>query len=469
MNGQSGIDEALSHGRPQDMVEGVKEAVARELERVSSSFEVRTTSYFNHSYVPDLVAWWGQGDDDKREVFLRFDGAQDSVAEDVQTLETSHPLFFSLTPHQREEVSDPVLNALETSPTVLLTDAVGMDALAGAAGQTFEELVSATVVKGGRGFVDEARALEVRSATAEGVAAAVGADRTETLRAILSMRDVLAEPSATRIEKYLQTLWLAGGGAISQYPGDQGGVLDIGSADVLRLVRFLFTQPEVARHDFWKRLGERLDTEALESLISVPYNANLQWLVQTNLTRFEVSQVIVDNKPPRLADVAEPFRWQVVGSLLELEGPGFDMRFTTDGRHFRGRAAEHSLLSISALASRVEGLRVERLTLDEGRIVHTLAAKDDESDAAPSLDEFASSVGADAKVRSVGVRLHGGKDATCFFDRRLTDVDTGMAALGEVGSVAAALLVAIDQEPAFQLAIFLSGLPNDPEDTPGTM
>ena len=155
--GQEAINAALGHSDPRDVVEAVKSAVAKELETVNSRLEVRATEYFNHGHVPDLVAWWGPRDEDRREIFLRFDAASQAMAQDITRLDLERPLFFSLEPRSREDVAPEVLVALESSPHVLLTGSSAVDALSGAPEDSFESLVTTSVVQGGKGLVEHRR------------------------------------------------------------------------------------------------------------------------------------------------------------------------------------------------------------------------------------------------------------------------------------------------------------------------
>lgn len=452
---QAAINAALAHQDPRDVVEAVKQAVAQELEGVSPRLEVRATDYFNHNYVPDLVAWWGPKDEDRREVFLRFDARAEGLVDDIRRLEPERPMFFSLEPRSNDEVGEPVRAALQSSPHVLVTSSPAVDALSGALDGSFEALVTTAVVQGGRGLVDLDVATAVRRSGADGVSAAVATDSARTLEAVKTVRRVLSDEPAVRVEKYLQTLWLAGGGALESYPGDQGLALDIGIDDIGSLLKFLFRQPAVTDLAFWQRLGERVDLDTLAGLGSIEPAPNLQALIQSNLERFQVSFASADPQEPRMAWTQQPFNWLITGGLLSLEGPEFLASFTTDGRSFRGRKAEHPLLAIEAVRGRAAGLRVEGLGLDHENLVITVETKDHEGRSDPSVfDDLASAIGRSPRVRSLHVRA-GGRSMICHFDRRVVDVDDGRAQLPDVAVVAASVLTQLDPTVREELAEFL--------------
>lgn len=454
-SGQNAIDIALAHDDPRDVVEAVKMAVATELQGLSARFEVRRTEYFNHGYVPDLVAWWGPRDEDCREVFLRFDAAAESLAEDVQRLEDERPMFFSLQPRSRGEITGGVKAALELSPHVLITTSPAIEELVGAPGESFEELVTTAIVQGGRGVVDQALATAVRRTGAEGVSAAATTDLAKTSEAVSTLREVLWDEPALRVEKYLQTLWVAGGGVLDDFPGHQGLVLALSSEDIVSMLRFLFKQPAVSDVAFWQRLGERVDLDVLSELRSIEPTANLQSLLNSNLERFQVSFAAADTHEPRMALSAEPFNWLIANGLLHLDGPEFLLQFTADGRAFRGRKPDQALLAVEAVRRRAGGFRVEGLGLDDENLVITVEAKGhDDSSASTLFDDLASAIGSSPGVRSLHIR-YGGHSMICHFDRRIVDVEDGRASLSDVGLVAATVLTPIDHAVRNQLAVFL--------------
>lgn len=454
-SGQDAIDVALAHDDPRDVIEAVKMAVAEEIQGLSPRFEVRQTEYFNHGYVPDLVAWWGPRDEDRRDVFLRFDAAAEGLAEDVKRLEDERPMFFSLHPRTRDEIGSGVMTALESSPHVLVTTSPAIDELSGAPKESFEELVTSAVIQGGRGVVDRDLATAVRKSGAEAVTAATTTDRARTSEAVSTLREVLSDEPALRVEKYLQTLWVAGGGILDEFPGNQGLMLDLSSEDIVSVLRFLFKQPAVSDVAFWQRLGERVDLDVLSALRSVEPTANLQALVNSNLERFQVSFAAADAHAPRMALSAEPFSWLIVAGLLNLDGPEFLLQFTADGRAFRGRKPDQPLLAVEAVRGRAAGFRVEGLGLDDENLVITVEAKErDDSSSSTLFDDLANAIGSSPRVRSLHIR-YGGQSMICQFDRQVVDVQDGRASLSDVALVAATVLTPLDEAVRDQLADFV--------------
>ena len=216
---QRAIDEALGRSDLRDVTDSVKAIVARTIGDVDKSLEVKKTEYFNHSYIPDLVTWWGSDDSDYREVFLRFDSADPNLALDVERLNGDQPMFFSLKSRSAEEVTPQLTEALASHPQTMVTTADGIDALTGSIPGSLDALLSTTVVQAARGFIDDAKATKVLSDTHEGINGALSADELRTRAAISITQDVLEESVSRRFGRYFQLLWLAGGGTLDSFPG----------------------------------------------------------------------------------------------------------------------------------------------------------------------------------------------------------------------------------------------------------
>ena len=59
--GREAVRLALGSARSEDLIEGGKAAVVRELETLDPTVRIKTTDYFNHTFAPDLeLAWPGR-------------------------------------------------------------------------------------------------------------------------------------------------------------------------------------------------------------------------------------------------------------------------------------------------------------------------------------------------------------------------------------------------------------------------
>ncbi len=456
MTTQAKIDDALQSRDAFAVIDQVKEAVAAEIAAVDSSITVRKTEYFNHSFVPDLVVWWGQRDSQHRPVFLRFDSADPYVAQDLRRLDGA-PMVFSLATREREQVAEDVLVALSENPRTLLTDAGGVGALVGAPSESFESIVTNSIVREGRGFADGELIHRVRSNATNGLEAALLADDTATAAAIHDARLILADAGAQRVEKFLQLMWTAGGASLATYPGSQELNLDLGASDLPEVLRLVLASSRNDSVDYWRRLGTLLSLEAIEGIGYAEPSENLQRLVTLNVDRLFVSWAAATNEGSRrISEEGVPdARWMVVDGRLALSGPDWTIRFSDDGRHFRSVHKDHPLLSVEEVVRRVGSLRIESLRLDDDHVAVTVESKgtSDES-AAAAMEGFAGMLDRLAGVRSVTVRS--GLSIVADFTRLLASVrDGGKVPVTNLAHVAVALLTASDDDERAQVLSIL--------------
>ncbi len=443
--GQAAIDAALAHGDPQDVTEAVKEAVAQEISEVNADISVHKTAYFNHSYVPDLVAWWGPRDEDHREVFLRFDAADPQLANDIERLDTDHPMFFSLARRRAEETSTDVTEALSRHRQVMVTGADALDALAGTPADSFESLVSTAIVQSGRGLIDGEEASKARADTADGIEAALLADEPRTRTAVSTAKRVLMDAASRRVEKYLQMLWLAGGGELDAYPGTTEASLDVGAEDVGGLVRLVLRSDVVDNPEYWRRLGSMVTLDVLEGLGAVEPSANLQRLVDSNAERLQVSYAAASRHDPRLGSANGAFQWFVAESRLRLDGPQWTISFTDDGRHFRGLKRDQALISVDEVMRRSTNYAIEAVGLDDENLVITVEPKDGARKGdGVAVEQLAEAIGSTPRVRTVTVR--NGAPITVEFDRLVAGIERGRISLPLLAEVALDLMTKSSQE-----------------------
>ena len=457
--GQVAIDEALTHGDPQDVTESVKMIVAKEIAAVNSELRIQRTEYFNHSYIPDLVTWWGPNDADHREVFLRFDSADRSLALDIERLSRDHPMFFSLRPHRVEEASPEVAEALSQHRRVMVTEASALNELSGSEPGSFESLVSTSVVRAGRGLVDKEQATRARQDTQGSIKAALLGDEPRTRAAVATTRAILADAASQEIGKYLQMLWLAGGGELDAYPGDRDVGLVAGARDVERLVRLVLSSEVVDSIGFWRRLGSMVTLEVLENLESVELLPNLQHLVNANVSRLFVSYAAVSEHEPRLTSVQSPFSWLVVDSRLCLDGPEWTIAFADDGRHFSGVSKDRRLPTIEEVNRRAWEFLIEAVELDDENLLVTVEPKDpDGLRFHGAIGGLSGVSGLPTLVRSITVR--NGVAIEVEYDRLIANTRQHKIPLPQLADVAVALMTDSDEIEGLKLRKLL-GLGSD--------
>ena len=452
---QQSIDQALLHGHPRDVAESVKESVAKAIAGVNRDLEIRKTDYFNHTYFPDLVTWWGPNDADHREVFLRFDSTDGHLALDIERLSRDHPMFYSLQPIRGKEASPDVSRALSKHRQVMVTGTDAINELAGSKSGSFESLVLTSVVKAGRGLVDQEQAAQARADAQDCVEAALTCDEPRTRTVVTTTRSILADSASQQIEKYLQLLWLAGGGQLESYPGDRDvGVVEE-TRDVEDLIRLMLRSNVVDDARFWRRFGAMVTLSALEGLGSVEPLPNLQHLVNANTSRLFVSYAAASEHEPRLISAHSPFYWLIVDSRLCLEGSEWRITFADDGRHFIGVKKHRRLLTIDEVSHRASGFEIEAVELEDETFLITVEPKiPNWLESNRKLDVLNRIVDHLARVRSVTVRS--GAKITIEFNRRVASIQEDKIALPELAEVAVALMTASNETERTALLEYLS-------------
>ncbi len=84
------------------------------------------TSYFNHTFAPDMVMSWGKVE---RPVFLRFTDNVPELGHDIDLLDELDPLVFGLSTPPDEEVAENRLDERSRVADVFLTIPAAVDEL----------------------------------------------------------------------------------------------------------------------------------------------------------------------------------------------------------------------------------------------------------------------------------------------------------------------------------------------------
>src|SRR5437588_641625 len=106
------LDRALRIANAEDSISEVKAVVAGSLSKADPSAKLIRTSYFNHTFVPDIVIEWpSRGVGQNREVFLRSTVDPRRIEIDVEAHAAQHPMFvhlsaFERTPSERRSEQD---------------------------------------------------------------------------------------------------------------------------------------------------------------------------------------------------------------------------------------------------------------------------------------------------------------------------------------------------------------------------
>lgn len=319
--------DALHERDPRQSEHRVKKSIADALAAFDPSATLRVTTYFNHTFAPDMVLTWTKGVE--RPVFLRFTDNLPELGQDITMLDKLDPLVFGLSTPELSEVEEDQLDAKSREADVLLTTPAAVEELtARATPAPTDRMLRNSLAHAGRGaMMGSTDARDLADTFAQGFTSAAGGQVTGTREALSTIGRFFAEGQARRLNRVVQAVWEGGGSRLDQYPGDAELSTDVGSLPLLYLVQLMDTDDD----GFWRGVGRNLTIEHLFDLAhaDVAGTENFQHLVNANLDvlRARACQVL----DMRLLDSKEPpeLRWGVdlpvseTPPALTLRGPGF--------------------------------------------------------------------------------------------------------------------------------------------------
>jgi hypothetical protein len=329
------IRAALSSSSREATIHDVKRAVIDEFERIDRRVSIKSTEYFRHTYVPDLVLTW-QDDVDRAErwVFLRSKVAPDYLLADVAVVARDQPIIFGLLTTDPTIVEEPSpdndsrlaagaehLRERSSETGTLITDPLGLDALTSPVGEVaaasqIPDLVSRQIIRGGRGVYDQRTSTETTATINAGFAAAFTTGAEATFKAAISIKEHLGPRSGERLLRLLHGIWVGSGGRSDQFP--DAPALGSLSDDAIEL---LIAGDDIDDEDFWRRLGN-FDLSQLGRLNLPDRPANLGHLLAVSADKIQGRWCRVRPDQPRTgADGA--LQWGVEHGLLALHGSTF--------------------------------------------------------------------------------------------------------------------------------------------------
>lgn len=395
------IEFALGHDDPEDVIDGVKSAVVKELEGLDATAEIRTTEYFNHSFAPDIVMTWkdnGQASD--RNIFLRHSLASAAAGRDIPALGDVGPVLLGLREERNAEVIEEVRAEAAVAPKVLVTDSRSLDhitgriprststiaASPGSAREPLLQLVRGNVMRGGRGLFlsdsDEVAALTGTRGETDEVA---GLDSFNTV-----VRRLFVEDAAVRLLRAGQMIRMGISGDTTDLEPTQrldwdrpsqviGGRLS--EAELMVVLPYLLSRDDVTDDPrYWAYVGEMISLKRLESMADRLDGLDLTRLVEPSLASWTASRASVglninaaDNE-----DAAVEEGWRIHGRVLALIAGSWIIHLTSDKRKLNGRKGapaarwdelaeplSHFSLSAVTLQGVIRRIRVEAERSDD--------------------------------------------------------------------------------------------------------
>lgn len=365
------IRSAMASINADDIVTGVKDAVAQEVASLSPDAKVVRTNYFNHSYMPDLVLeWHDAGRPYARPIFLRNDLRPEVTEQDVRSLARQEPVVLSITALDEPSVAaGPLREHAREANFVLITDVVSLANMAApfdttrSASNGREEapllrLVQANLLKGGRGLLtphDVERLAQ--SAAPPGSGAALTAQFLATFQETAD--EMFAPDAALRLRRSAELLRL--GLSTEVIDAVAGASGELSEAELRVLIPYLLAD-ETARANtrLWRYIGSMMSLERLEELGDALAETDVTALVVPNLETWTAkrAQLVINSSYEEPIDSTSVLRtagfetedepepedlnsgdsfWFISNRLLTADAGPWRLFIASDARRLKGR------------------------------------------------------------------------------------------------------------------------------------
>lgn len=419
----------------------IVDAAITQLQSIDPTASFETTGYFNHSYLPDIVARWGQskGSGSARPYFLRFHLYADEVSEDVIALGDDHPAIVGLLPAHDDAHVD--ANLFVEHPTSMVIEGDALEGVAALAEEdAFAAMVPRALARSGRGYLDVSEADELTVAVTAGFEAATSGNVDVTLRTLQTLRKHLVDEQAVQLERTLGVLWLGSGAERDQFPA----IMDFDSRPLPGTLRstleILFASAPIDREDFWDRVAGWIGPQDLIGFGDLDPCPNLSRLMAKAVTRLGfISAALTESSHGTRAAPS----WAVHNAGLVLAAGNSSVHFVSDGRlHSHWPQQVESRPDWSEVKKRLGGYAVERARFESGTVSVRLDANrgldaDQQADVIARIDAM-SGLG---EVDDVVVRSAAGPRVRCRMGSLVaTAQETKPVPAAELGWIALAIV-----------------------------
>ncbi|WP_169583353.1 MULTISPECIES: hypothetical protein [Microbacterium] len=333
------VREARAHQKPEDVIDGVKRAVADEMRRLDPSVKIEKTDYFNHSYVPDMVATWREdGKKRERRIFIRGSLRAVVAAEDIDALADQEPLILGLEDEKKRTWSR-LRDQMPKQSRTLATEITATAQIVAPAGSPTDAtqlsgLVRANIVRGGRGVLDDGDAQRI-----------VGVEQQEPLEALKAfnktVRRLFVGATAERLTRtatLLQVFFENEPDATVLAQLEEDSLTDSELRVVLPYV--LQRAGDVRVPQVWRTLATMLTMERLESMSGALDGLDLTPLVRQAAPALMAGRSSLFFNPAEMTEEemdATPPHWHMRSGRLAADVRRWTMWFGSDARKLRGR------------------------------------------------------------------------------------------------------------------------------------
>jgi hypothetical protein len=392
-----------------DSIVAVKRVVANALRRLDRTADIKDTSYFNHSFVPDFVLSWPRDQGRTRDVFLRLDSSDAFLSGDLRYLGKDRPVLLGLAGLDERGHARLADSGVDVS-AAMVTEPAAVEHLGDSAPRAdFGQVVPAAVLKGGHGWLRTKEAADV-TAVAGLLFTSARQHASEPIGgAVAALSEFLDDTQTARLANFGRIVWEATGGDPARFPlaTELSAVDDAG-------LRFLLEEGPADDRSFWRSVGRSVNLDRLVGA-GVRSGANLAAFVRANSDRLYARVLLVKATQRRLDD--EGPEWVIEAGGLGLRGSDFTAYMASGREKLTVATDSERALPFGEFQRRTADEQVETVTVVAGDGKKVTIESKDMFD--PGTDAVVASVGdlPGATVASVGL-IVGGKHLECDFTTR---------------------------------------------------
>jgi hypothetical protein len=447
---RTAVEYALSSYDAEDLINGVKRAVHRELHELDPTASIESTAYYNHSVIPDFVVTWNEsGQKYDRQVFLRPSILSATAGRDIEILGHSAPVLLALRSNSDPLAEESATRHIANAPDVLLTD---VNSVAQIALETesrelspLHSLVRSNLFRGGRGMIFSSEADRISSAIDYS-----SGDISELREFERIVGSLFLSDAAARLQRAARLLAVGVTGDLSLLRENDGRVASakdgkLSGAEVSALLPYLLGRTGITEDPaYWSHFGSMLTLDLLEEMARDLAGLDLTPLVVPNLASWQATRVSVSPASDVYdhdAGIISPYRWHFDAKMLSIIVGQWRIHVTPNGRRLRAqdRAAP---ISWDEISEQLRGFQLSGVLLSGiQRQVHVSSETD--TDVYNDVQAIRQSVEDDFQVPQVTIRVHGeGSDSevTVNFPAMLASADKAVSA-AELVEIARGLLV----------------------------
>jgi hypothetical protein len=445
---------AYSGRTPESVIGAVKQVVVNQLREMDPRVEIESTDFFNHTFAPDFVLHW-KSEQTSRQVFVRQAASDPYFAQEMLRVTDKSPIVFSLEPTAGHMRLGKSTEADARENDTLLTDAPGLSEIAERrADSKVLDVAAPSILQGGRGVLDEARATIVASGIAHGFVAAASLATNETRQAVSLFRYFFKSSYASRLTQFLRAVWVGAGGDFGSFPGTVGADREL-SAEALT---FLLQVESNADLSFWRRVGYGLTIDKLGSL-QVESSSNLDLLITANLDRLRARAVRAEERNSQEEVVEDQSTWQACSDYIAWQGSRKSFLFVQAKSSLRHRETSLPGIELRDLIARAwrNKIAVESLEIvNKGRVVSygvTAGSRSRDVTYDDELGRLVESLGQGAIARKATVSVAVQRRLVCDFEELVASGRSGAKfSIVELLRLAAPLLAELSSSDLQSLA-----------------